>query len=250
MEHAKWFEGCRFFTGERGVYVHGDARELLKRVPSNSVDAVITDPPWGVGLDEHDDLRAFLDSRDELYRVMKPNSWLVFFFGVKRIFDLAPLLERFTYVWMLVYFTTGYATISKNPLGTQAAYSVVFVFAKGKPKIALPHKDAIFADELPIVEDKVMEPQFKPTATVATLLNMFTREGDLVLDPFAGYGAVPLICELYNRRWIAFELDEVKYRVAEKVIQRKRVPNIKKLKEEIKRELAREKARTLDAFIN
>jgi DNA modification methylase len=78
---------------------------------------------------------------------------------------------------------------------------------------------------------------------------MFTREGDLVLDPFAGYGSIPLICELYNRRWIAVEIDEVKYRVAEKIIQRKRVPNIKKLKEEIEREPAREKAHTLDTYI-
>jgi DNA modification methylase len=250
MEHAKWFEGYKFFTGERGIYVHGDARELLKRIPSGVVDAVVTDPPWGVGLDERDDPRVFLDARDELHRVMKPNSWLVFFFTPKRLFDLTPLLERFTFVWMLVYIHTGYASLSRNPLGSPSTYSVILVFAKGKPKVALPRKDVMFADELPIVEGRIGEPQFKPTATVAALLSMFTREGDLVLDPFAGHGSVPLVCELFNRRWIAFEIDEVKYRVAEKIIQRKRVPNIKKLKEEIKRELAREKARTLDTFIN
>jgi DNA modification methylase len=249
MEHVKWFEGCKYFAGERGVYVHGDAREVVKRIPSNSVDAVVTDPPWGVNLDEYDDLKAFLDLRDELHRVMKPDSWLVFFFGVKRIYDLTPLLEKFTYVWMLSYIFTGYASAPHNPLGARTSYSVILVFAKGKPKAVKWRKDVFYADELPIVEGKIMEPQFKPTATVASLVDMFTREGDLVLDPFAGYGSIPLICELYNRRWIAFEIDEVKYRVAEKIIQRKRVPNIKKLKEEIEREPAREKAHTLDTYI-
>jgi len=243
VEFAEWFKGRRFFAGERGVYVLGDAHELLRRVPSAVVDAVITDPPWGVGLDERDDLRAFLDLRDELHRVMKPDSWLVFFFAPKRLFDLAPLLERFTYVWMLVYIYTGYASLSRNPLGSPSTYSVILVFAKGRPKVALPRRDVLFADELPVVEGRIGEPQFKPTATVAALLNMFTREGDLVLDPFAGYGSIPLVCELFSRRWVAFEVDEVKYRVAERVIGKKRVPNIRKVKKEVMRELAREKER-------
>ena len=33
---------------------------------------------------------------------------------------------------------------------------------------------------------------------------------DLVLDPFAGYGSVQLMCELLGRRWIAFEIDPLK----------------------------------------
>jgi hypothetical protein len=42
-------------------------------------DAIVTDPPWGVGFDEYDDFKVFLDVRDELYRVLKNDSWLVFY---------------------------------------------------------------------------------------------------------------------------------------------------------------------------
>ena len=38
----------RFFTTEKGIYILGDAREVLKLVPSNSVDAIVTDPPRSV----------------------------------------------------------------------------------------------------------------------------------------------------------------------------------------------------------
>ena len=47
-------KGFRFFTTEKGIYILGDAREVLKLVPSSSIDAIVTDPPWGVEFDEYD----------------------------------------------------------------------------------------------------------------------------------------------------------------------------------------------------
>lgn len=225
--------GLEYFRGEHGVLILGDSKEVLRRLPSASVDAVITDPPWGVGFDEYDDFNVFLQVRDELYRVLKPDSWLVFFFTPKRVYDLQPYLQRFRYVWMIPYIFAGFGSVSRNPLGSQAAYSIVMVFAKGEPKVKASRKDVIYSDELPVVEGNIKEPQFKPTFTVSVLLTMFTREGDLVLDPFAGYGSIPLVCELFNRKWIAVEIDPVKYQIARRVIETRRVPNIGRLKEEI-----------------
>jgi DNA modification methylase len=225
--------GFRYFTTERGVYVLGDAREFLRRLPPSSVDAVITDPPWGVGFDEYDDFSVFLQVRDELYRVMKPNSWLVFFFTPKRVYDLVPYLQRFSYRWMIPYVFAGFGTVSRNPLGTQSAYSVVMVFSKGEPKVVTKRKDVIFSDELPVVEGNIREPQFKPTFTVSVLLTMFTREGDLVLDPFAGYGSIPLVCELFGRRWVGIEVDPVKYEVARRIVTERRVGDISRLRQEV-----------------
>jgi len=221
------------FRTKLGVLYLGDAREVLKRLPTGSVDAVITDPPWGVGFDEYDRFEVFLDVRDELHRVMKPNSWLVFFFNPKRIYDLVPYLQRFTYRWMIPYVFAGFGSVSRNPLGTQAAYSIIMVFSKGEPKVVVKRKDVIYSDELPVVEGNIREPQFKPTFTVSVLLTMFTKKGDLVLDPFAGYGSIPLVCELFNRRWVAIEIDPVKYEVAKRVVAEKRVGDISKLKKEV-----------------
>jgi DNA modification methylase len=225
--------GLEYFRGEHGVLILGDSREVLKRIPSGSVDAIITDPPWGVGFDEHDDFNVFLQVRDELHRVLKPDSWLAFFFTPKRIYDLQPYLQRFRYAWMIPYIFAGFGSISRNPLGSQAAYSIVMVFAKGEPRIKTRRKDVIYSDELPVVEDNIKEPLFKPTFTVSVLITMFTREGDLVLDPFAGYGSIPLVCELFGRKWMAIEIDPVKYQIAKHIIETRRVPDIRKLKEEI-----------------
>jgi DNA modification methylase len=226
--------GLEYFHGEHGVLILGDSREVLKRVPSASVDVVLTDPPWGVGFDEYDDFNVFLQVRDELYRVMKPDSWLVFFHTPKRIYDIQPYLQRFRYVWMIPYIYASFGSHSRNPLGSQATYSIIMVFAKGEPKIKTSRRDLIYSDELPVVEGNVREPQFKPTFTVSVLVTMFTREGDLVLDPFAGYGSIPLVCELFRRRWMAVERDPIKYQIARRIIETRKVPDIKRLKEEIK----------------
>jgi site-specific DNA-methyltransferase (adenine-specific) len=203
-------------------------------LPDGCADAVITDPPWGVFKDDpYDDFKAFLDARDELHRVMKRDSWLVFFFSIPRIFELQPYTLRFSFKWLIPYLFFGYGTGSRTALGTEATYGAIMVFAKGNPKVAAQRKDIIVADELPVVKERVREPQFKPTFVVSALLMTFTREGDLVLDPFAGYGSIPLVCELFNRRWLAFEIDPLKFKVAERIVKERRVPNIARLKKEL-----------------
>jgi len=230
---AELFEDKSFFMGERGLYVLGDARELLKRLPSGSVDHVVTDPPWGVFGDPYDDFQAFLDCRRELHRVMRADSWLVFFFTPKRVFDLAPLLELFEYRWMMPYLFLGYGTGSRTPLGAEATYSIIMVFAKGRPRVAYPRKDVVVADELPVVRGRVGEPQFKPTSVVSAIISTFTEEGDVILDPFAGYGSIPLVCELFNRRWVAFDVDPLKFEVAKRIMKERRIRSIPRLKREL-----------------
>jgi len=221
------------FTTSLGRLVLGDAREVLREIPSGSVDTIITDPPWGVGFDEYDDFDVFLEVSPELYRVLKKDAWLVFFFTPKRIYDLVPLLRYFEYRWMIPYVFWAFGTASRNPLGSQASYSIVMVFAKGKPRVRVARRDIIVSDELPIVEGNIKEPQFKPTYVVASLLSMFTGEGDMVLDPFAGYGSIPLVCELFGRRWIGIEIDPVKYEIAKRIVAERRPRSIRELKKRI-----------------
>jgi DNA modification methylase len=223
------------FQGAHGVYCLGDARELIREVPDQSIDAIITDPPWGVyGYDPFDDPKVFFDIQDEFYRVLKDDSWLVFFYTPKRLPEVISSIRRFSYVWVMPYIFFSFGTLSRNPLGSQASYSIILIYSKGKPKIKVARRDTIFSYELPILADTtVKEPQFKPTGTVAELLTVFTREGDAVLDPFAGYGSIPLVCELFGRRWLAFEIDPLKYEVAKRIIENRRIYDIRRLKGEL-----------------
>jgi DNA modification methylase len=39
-----------FFNTNLGTLFLGDSKEVLKTLPTASINAVITDPPWGVGM--------------------------------------------------------------------------------------------------------------------------------------------------------------------------------------------------------
>lgn len=218
-------------------YTHGficncDARDGIRHVKSNTVDTVITDPPWGIQYDEFDDPNVFYELEGELYRAAKKDSWLVVYYSVRDL-PKAFELKHYEYVWLIPYLFLSTGSTSRNRLGSQQAYGAILVFKKGSPRIRTYRKDVIFVDEPPLVAGKIKEPLFKPLSTVTALLAMFTSQGDIVFDPFAGYGSIPLMCEVYGRRWLAFEIDPLKYRVARRIIEMRQVYNIEELKKSV-----------------
>jgi len=54
------------FETKLGRFYLGDARKLIKEIPSNSVDAIVTDPPWGVGFDEYDNFDVFIEIAEDV----------------------------------------------------------------------------------------------------------------------------------------------------------------------------------------
>ncbi|RLC75304.1 MAG: hypothetical protein DRJ03_30475, partial [Chloroflexi bacterium] len=88
----------REFRTEHGRFVLGDARELIREIPTSSVDTIITDPPFGLGMDEYDNPEVFFELEDEMWRVLKRDAWLVFYYSTKKLPE-AFKLKRFEYVW-------------------------------------------------------------------------------------------------------------------------------------------------------
>jgi len=229
------------FETKLGKYYLGDALELIKNLPSNSIDIILTDPPFGLFKDEFDNEEVFFKIEDELYRVLKDDAWLVFYYSIKKLMNVFRL-KRFKYSWMII--AEFSSTQMKGVLGDRK-YLPILIFRKGKPKVLFRRYDVIPAGELPFVYEFPKDELFKPTYTTSILLQMFTREGDLVLDPFAGYGSIPIVCEYFNRRWIAFEIDKVKYEIAKKIITSRKVGNIRKMRMELRDKVMKR----LDEFI-
>lgn len=59
-----------------------------------------------------------------------------------------------------------------------------------------------------------VHPTQKPVAVIKWILERYSKEGDLILDPFAGSGTTAVACEQLNRRWIAIEREEQYCRAA------------------------------------
>lgn len=66
------------------------------------------------------------------------------------------------------------------------------------------------------IPQKDEHPTQKPCEVIYKLLNIHTKEGDLVLDPFIGSGTTAVACHKLNRKYIGFEIDKGYYDMATK----------------------------------
>lgn len=87
--------------GFKAEILQGDARELIRKEPSESYDCVVSNLPFGVDLqlknegavenrtvyrdDEDHIVSVVMDVVPEIYRVLKPDSWAVLFFDIGKI---------------------------------------------------------------------------------------------------------------------------------------------------------------------
>ena len=196
------------------ILIQGDCRQEIKKIPDSSIDLILTDPPYGIGYSEWDDSSIFFGLQDELYRVLKPNKFFVFWWSIKKIPEISKI-GKFGYVWQII--AQFPSSFSKSRLGSRR-YTPIFVFEKGTAKVSFRRTDFVTCAELPVVEKLMGSGEFKPTIALSQLLLRFTKKGDVVLDPFMGSGGLGLVCRLFSRRYIGIENKENSFKVAEKII--------------------------------
>lgn len=200
-------------------FLLGDCRELLKSVPSNSVDLILTDPPYGIPVLEESEggtkdtttYTALLKHTDnlslpevnklleavipELYRVLKPGGHLYIFFCYENFCNLRALLWSNKFLsqpepltWYKGRTTSGFTGARYMPCSEP-------LFFCWKPlseadlkcyPLTTPGKTLL---EFP--PPKVRSHPFeKPETLLRDLINRSSSRGQLVLDPFAGTGSV------------------------------------------------------------
>jgi site-specific DNA-methyltransferase (adenine-specific) len=124
----------------RNSIIHGDCIEVMKHFPAASIDFILTDPPYLVNYVSrdgravpNDDNTAWLKPAfREMYRVLKPDSFCVSFYGWNRIglFEWAWRAAGFRLVGHLV-FPKSY-TSSSGVVKYQ--HESAYLLAKGRPK--------------------------------------------------------------------------------------------------------------------
>jgi len=76
--------------------IHNQSCYGLEGVPNESIDAVITDPPYGIGFQAHDWDRALPDRQiwEDCYRVLKPGGYALVFSSIRLMHHLMLHLEK------------------------------------------------------------------------------------------------------------------------------------------------------------
>jgi adenine-specific DNA-methyltransferase len=190
--------------------INGDCRQVLKTLPGQSVDLVLTDPPYGVGYRDRagraiandTDLGPVIAAFRDIYRVLKNDRLCVAFYGWNRPEILQGWLAAgFTPVDHIVW-RKDYAS-SRRFLKRQ--HEMAYVLAKGRP----PKPDRPLADVRTwTYSGNRVHPTEKRVDILRPLIESFTRPGELVLDPFAGSGSTCVAAALTGRRYCGIELEE------------------------------------------
>jgi DNA modification methylase len=193
--------------------IQGDCKAVLPSFPSESVDFVLTDPPYlgrykdryGRTLANDDDPAAVVGAYAELYRVLKPNRFCISFYGY-------PKLDAFVHAWTEAGFdTVGHIVWPKPYVSSMrfvaVAHESAYVLAKGRPqKPARPLTDVQPWE----YTGNRAHPTEKAIGVLLPLIRKFSRAGDLVLDPFSGSGSTLVAAALSGRRYVGIDL-EAKY---------------------------------------
>jgi len=120
---------------ETNYIYHGDCRELLKKLPSNSVDCIITDPPYNVlALDWDKQEIDWKSLAEEFYRVLKVNGCIYIFGQMPMInFVFVELSKKFKFKQDLVWYKNRGFSLA-NTVFTKYHENILF-FVKGNETI-------------------------------------------------------------------------------------------------------------------
>lgn len=214
----------------------------LKKIPDNSIDLVLIDPPYDIcttggkkGNDKlsHDimklekelidnNLVSSFDIRvlDELIRVMKGIN-IYIWCNARQIpmyikyFNLQLQCKLEVVVWG----KTNPIPLFSNKYMNDKEYCLYF----RKDGYCKPqnYEDAktIYISQANVKDKKLYEhPTIKPLELIRRLIRNSSKENDIVLDCFLGSGTTAVACILENRKYIGFEINKKYFDIANKRI--------------------------------
>jgi len=235
--------------------IKGDCLVEMQNIPDKSIDAIITDPPYGTTACKWDSVIPFEPMWEQLNRIIKHNGAIVLFGS--QPFTSALIMSnvkmfKYNMVWDKKL-TTGHLNCNKMPL---RRHEDILVFSKGRinynpqkivrdkiridknsnkevhgngigtyGKFKLTDKYLTHRHPTSIVEisnaDKrnIVHPTQKPIPLMEYLIKTYTNEGETVLDNCMGSGTTMVACQNTDRRGIGIELDANYFEIAKKRVE-------------------------------
>ena len=230
---------------------NNDCIRIMKELPSNSVDLILTDPPYNLGKfmkNRDTNLKQMRDNffgaagwddlsliewkscMDEFFgesaRLLKKGGTMLVFMSIIRIETLIELAEKHGFY----YKTTGiWHKLNPMPRNMQLHFinstEAWVYFTIGTRTGTFNNKGKAIHD---FIETSVISngerkygkhPTQKPISIMEHFVRILSNEGDMILDPFMGSGSSGVAAKLHNRSYIGIELDENYFQICSRRIK-------------------------------
>lgn len=222
-EFKNYDELLNSYNDIRSILLKGDVKELLLRLKSESVDCIITDPPYkkikggkngknspkGIlkendgKIFEYNDIE-FDDWIPECYRILKDNSHAYFFTDFTNLQKIMVSIEKAGfYIHNLLVWLKNNATPNRYYMKN---CEYILFCKKGKAKtINHPGSKTVLSYDN-ILGNKI-HPSEKPIDLLTELILNSTNENDIIFDPFSGSESTATSAVLNNRKSISIDID-------------------------------------------
>lgn len=215
---------------------HGDCLEILKNMPNESVDLIVTDPPYKItsrgssgtmggywkeeqakkGLIFNHNSISCKEYLPELYRVLKDKSILYLMCNNTNLIEMLNVGEDvgFHFVKSLIW-EKGNKICGKYYMN---CFEYILLFRKGGDR---PINDCGTPDILNVpirktsdINGNNLHDTEKPIDLMKILVANSSNKGDVVLDPFMGIGSTGIACKKLDRSFIGIEIEDKYFNIA------------------------------------
>ncbi len=215
---------------ESAFLLVGSALEVLKHFPDNSIDLIITDPPWGTAASREDilvgferpegieSLVTFLAVLPELFRVMKESHLYVFIASpTMDVIGTALWNVGFAIRWIPLIVVKRQVRVFDARMDFSSAYfSVIFARKGNRPLSGEKTPQDLFHTTESLANIKYSNQ--KPTDVIAQFINASSDPGNVVLDPFTGSSSTLIAAIKSNRRAIGIDISNAAISISQERI--------------------------------
>jgi site-specific DNA-methyltransferase (adenine-specific) len=237
-----------------------DCIEGMKFIPNNTIDIVITDPPFAIDfkakrnnynrkqsrvIDGYNEIpkeeyyKFTLNWMKEVFRILKESGSMYVFSGWNNLKDILNVIDELGFItvnhiiWKYQFgvvtrrkFVTSHyhcLYVCKNDKNRKFfTYSKYDKNSKSSKGRSLHYEDK---EDVWIIKREYWTGDKKtPTKLPATLINKIlmysSEEGDIVLDPFLGSGQVVVVSKMMKRQYIGFEIVKEYYEFAKERLEK------------------------------
>ena len=228
----------------RKCILRADSRDIIKKIPDNSIDFILTDPPYNLG--QHSTGNIPLPGRsamnndvaewdkidfnpeewaDEFIRILKPTGNLFIFTSYNQLGRWYNCLDhRFdTSNFMIWHKTNPAPKIFKA--GFLNSCEMIFTCWNKKHTwnfISQAEMHNFIQSPICMSPERLKNPKHpaqKPVSILKKMIEIASNKDDIIFDPFMGVGSTGVAALELGRRFIGVELDESYFAAAKKRIE-------------------------------
>jgi site-specific DNA-methyltransferase (adenine-specific) len=228
----------------------GECLDIMKTIQDKSIDAIITDPPYGTTACKWDSVIDFGLMWEQLNRIIKPNGAIVLF-GSEPFSSALRMsnIKNYKYDWVWdKKMKVGMLNCKRMPLrqheniiifNAKNVYNPQMTKGKFRNKKIQPTKDFQTYGQLKNPIDNFnndyypssiiefsnanqrgkVHPTQKNVSLMEYLIKTYTNENETVLDFTMGSGSTGVACVNTNRNFIGIEMDDNYFNIAKKRIE-------------------------------